>query len=45
MTDKKDVAEIFNNFFSLIQNVGEECVSDSNAAAYISAHPNIAAIR
>ena len=40
VTDKKDVAEIFNNFFSLIQNV-----SDSNAAADISAHPSIAAIR
>ena len=31
--------------FSLIQNVGEEYVSDSNVAADISAHPSIAAIR
>ena len=34
-----------NNCFSLIQNVGEECVTDSNVAADISAHPSIAAIR
>ena len=45
VTDKEDVAEIFNNYFSLIQNVGEECVSDSNVAADISSHPSIAAIR
>ena len=45
VTDKKDVAEIFNNYFSLIQNVGEEYISDSNVATDISAHPSIVAIR
>ena len=45
VTVKKKVDDIFNKYFSLIQNVGEECVSDSNAAADISAHPSIAAIR
>ena len=47
VTDKKDVAdwEIFNNYFSLIQNVGEEYVSDFNVAADISTHPSIAVIR
>ena len=45
MTDKKKVAEIFNNYFSLIQNVGEEHDSDSNVAVVISVHPSIAATR
>ena len=45
MTDKKKVAEIFNNYFSLIQNVGEEHDSDSNVAVGISVQPSIAAIR
>ena len=39
VTDKKKVAEIFNNYFSLIQNVGEEHDSDSNVAVVISVHP------
>ena len=37
--------EIFNNYFSLIQNVGEEHDSDPNVAVDISVHPSIAAIR
>ena len=37
--------EIFNNYFSLIQNVGEEHDSDSNVAVDISVHSTIAAIR
>ena len=45
VTDKKEVAEIFNNYFSLIQNVGEEHDSDSDVAVDISVHPSIAAIR
>ena len=45
VTDKKKVAEIFNNYFSLIQNVGEEHDSDPNVAVDISVHPSIAAIR
>ena len=45
MTDKKKVAEIFKNYFSLIQNVGEEHDSDSNVAVVTSVHPSIAAIR
>ena len=44
VTDKKEVAEILNNYFSLIQNVGEEHVSDSDVAVDISVHPSIAAI-
>ena len=45
MTDKKEVAEIFDNYFSLIQNVGEEHDSYSNVAVDISVLPSIAAIR
>ena len=45
VSDKKEVAEIFNNYFSLIQNVGEEHDSDFDAAVDISVHPSIAAIR
>ena len=46
MTDKKKVAEIFNNYFSLIQNVlGEEHDSDPNVAMDISVHLSIVAIR
>ncbi|XP_068674420.1 uncharacterized protein [Montipora foliosa] len=45
VTDKKEVAEIFNNYFSLIQNVGEEHDSDFDVAVDISVHPSIAAIR
>jgi len=45
MTDNKEVAEIFNSYFSLIQNVGEEHDSVSDVAADISVHPSIAAIR
>lgn len=47
VTDKKEVADIFNNYFSLIQNVhvGEEHDSDSDVAVDISVHPSIAAIR
>ena len=49
VTDKKKVAEIFNNYFSLIQNVGEGHDSDPNVqvnvAVGISVHPSIAAIR
>ena len=37
--------EIFNNYFSLIQNVGEEHDSDPNVAVDISVYPSIAAIR
>ena len=37
--------EIFNNYFSLIQNVREEHDSDPNVAVDISVHPSIAAIR
>ena len=45
VTDKKKVADIFNNYFSLIQNVGEEHDSDPNIAMDISVHPSIVAIR
>ena len=45
VTDKKKVAEILNNYFSLIQNVGEEHYSDPNVALDISVHPSIAAIK
>lgn len=45
MTDKKEMAEIFNNYFSLIQNVGEEHDSVSDVAVNISVHPSIAVIR
>ena len=45
VTDKKKVTEIFNNYFSLIQNVGEEHDSSSNVAVDVSVHPSIAAIR
>ena len=45
VTDKKKVAYIFNNYFSLIQNVGEEHDSDPNVAMDISVHPSIVAIR
>lgn len=47
VTDKKEVAEIFNNYFSLIQNVhvGEEHDSDSDVAVDTSVHPSIATIR
>ena len=46
VTDKKKVAEIFNNYFSLIQNVlGEEHDSDPNVAMDISIHLSIAAVR
>ena len=45
VTDKKKVAEIFNNYFSLIQNVGDEHDSSSNVAVDISVHPSIAATR
>ena len=39
------MARIFNNYFSLIQNVGEEHDSDSNVAVDTSVHPSTAAIR
>ena len=39
------MSEIFNNYFSLFQNVGEEHDSYSNVAVDISVHPSIAAIR
>ena len=45
LTDKKEVAEIFDNYFSLIQNVGEEHDSYSNVAVDISVLPSIAAKR
>ena len=46
MTGKKKVAEIFNDYFSLIQNVlGEEHDSDPNVAMDISIYLSIAAIR
>ena len=46
VTGKKKVAEICNNYFSLIQNVlGEEHDSDPNVAMDISIHLSIAAIR
>ena len=45
MTDKKRVAQIFNNYFSLIQNVGEEHDSGPNVVVDISVHTSIAAIR
>ena len=35
MTDKKKVFEIFNNYFSLIQTVGEGHDSDPNVAVDI----------
>ena len=44
VTDKKKVAEIFNNYFSF-QNLGEEHDSDPYVAVDISVHPSIAAIR
>ncbi|PFX15676.1 Titin [Stylophora pistillata] len=45
VTDKKGVAETFKNYFSLIQNVGDEHNSDSNVAVDLSGHPSIVAIR
>ena len=45
VTVKKKVDDIFNKYFSLIQNVGEEHDSDSNVAVVTSVHPSIAAIR
>ena len=45
VTDKKKVAQIFNNYFSFIQNLGEEHDSDPYVAVDISVHPSIAAIR
>ena len=45
VTDKKRVAQIFNNYFSLIQNVGEEHDSGPNVVVDISVHTSIAAIR
>ena len=39
------MSEIFNKYFSLIQNVGEEHDSDPNVAVDISVHSTIAAIR
>ena len=45
VSEKKKVVEMFNNYFSLIQNTGEEHDSDSNVAVDITVHPNIAAIR
>ena len=45
MTDKKRVAQIFNNYFSLIQNVGQEHDSGPNVAVDISVHTSIAAVR
>lgn len=45
MTDKTEMAEIFNNYFSHIQNVGEEHDSVSDVAVNISVHPSIAVIR
>ncbi|XP_073243583.1 uncharacterized protein [Porites lutea] len=49
VTDKKQVPEIFNHYFSRIQNIGGGHDSDPNAqvnvAVDISVHPNIAAIR
>ena len=42
---QEESAQIFNNYFSLIQNVGEEHDSDPNVAVDISVHPSIAAIR
>ena len=43
VTDKKKVAEIFNNYFSF-QNLGEEHNSDPYVAVDISVHPSIAAM-
>ena len=49
VTDKKQVPEIFNHYFSRTQNVGGGHDSDPNAqvnvAVDISVHPSIAAIR
>ena len=49
VTDQKQVPEIFNHYFSRIQNVGGGHDSDPNAqvnvAVDISVHPSIAAIR
>ena len=45
VTDKERVAQIFNNYFSLIQNVGEEHDSGPNVVVDISVHTSIAAIR
>ena len=45
VTDKKRVAQIFNNYFSLIQNVGQEHDSGPNVAVDISVHTSIAAVR
>ena len=45
VTDKKRVAQIFNNYFSLIQNVDEEHDSGPNVSVDISVHTSIAAIR
>ena len=44
VTDKKEEAEIFNNYFSF-QNLGEEHDSDPCVAVDISVHPSFAAIR
>ena len=45
VNNKKKVADIFNNYFSLIQNVGEEHDSDPNLAMGIGVHPSVVAIR
>ena len=45
VTDKKKVAQIFNNYFSFIQNLGEEHDSNPYVVVDISVHPSIAAIR
>ena len=49
VTDEKQVAEIFNHYFSRVQNVGGGHDSDPNVqvnvAVNISVHPSIAAIR
>lgn len=45
VTDKTEMAETFNNYFSHIQNVGEEHDSVSDVAVNISVHPSIAVIR
>ena len=44
-TDKKEEAEVFNNYFFFIQNVSQEYDSDFHVAVDISVHPSIAAIR
>ena len=45
VTVKKKVDDIFNKYFSLIQNVGEEHDSDSNVAVVISVHPSTCSCR